>query len=128
MLATLTDKPNGEAWSVGSAPGCDVVLRDEGVSALHAKIIRDGRQWKVIDEMSANGTFVNDQRANVSFIGAEDVVRFGTVECVFKLPESRRPSRGEERSTTAGRRRIAVLAALVIVVVGCIALFLVGRR
>jgi hypothetical protein len=78
------DSGNAE-WTIGSHADREVQFSDSGVSALHAKIINEGERWKVLDQMSANGTFVNGKRANVSYLASGDRVRFGPVECVFHL-------------------------------------------
>lgn len=76
------DSGNAE-WTIGSQADREVQFMDSGVSALHAKIVNEGERWKVLDQMSANGTFVNGKRANVSYLASGDRVRFGPVECVF---------------------------------------------
>lgn len=76
------DSGNAE-WTIGSQMDREVQFQDSGVSALHAKIANEGERWKVIDQMSANGTFVNGKRANVSYLASGDRLRFGPVECVF---------------------------------------------
>jgi pSer/pThr/pTyr-binding forkhead associated (FHA) protein len=77
------DSGNAE-WTIGSQVDREVQFMDSGVSALHAKIVNEGERWKVLDQMSANGTFVNGKRANVSYLSSGDRVRFGPVECVFR--------------------------------------------
>jgi pSer/pThr/pTyr-binding forkhead associated (FHA) protein len=81
------DSGNAE-WTIGSQPDREVQFMDSGVSALHAKIVNEGERWKVLDQMSANGTFVNGKRANVSYLASGDRVRFGPVECVFHVDGS----------------------------------------
>jgi pSer/pThr/pTyr-binding forkhead associated (FHA) protein len=76
------DSGNAE-WTIGSQADREVQFQDSGVSALHAKIVNEGARWKVLDQMSANGTFVNAKRTNVSYLASGDRVRFGPVECVF---------------------------------------------
>jgi len=74
-------------WEVGSDPSRDIVLDDAGVSAFHAKIVNEGQRWKLIDQMSANGSFVNGAKANISYLKNGDRLRFGPVECLFQLPQ-----------------------------------------
>ena len=81
------DSGNAE-WTIGSQSDREVQFQDSGVSALHAKIVNEGERWKVIDQMSANGTFVNGKRSNVSYLSSGDRVRFGPVECVFHTDAS----------------------------------------
>jgi pSer/pThr/pTyr-binding forkhead associated (FHA) protein len=102
-------------WTVGSQADREVQFHDSGVSALHAKIVNEGERWKVLDQMSANGTFVNGKRSNVSYLASGDRVRFGPVECVFQAaraaPAPRRsPSAGEERPT--GNNKTLVIGAI----------------
>jgi pSer/pThr/pTyr-binding forkhead associated (FHA) protein len=78
------DSGNAE-WTIGSHIDREVQFQDSGVSALHAKIVNEGDRWRVLDQMSANGTFVNGKRANVSYLASGDRVRFGPVECVFHV-------------------------------------------
>jgi pSer/pThr/pTyr-binding forkhead associated (FHA) protein len=98
-------------WTIGSQPDREVQFQDSGVSALHAKIINEGERWKVLDQMSANGTFVNGKRSNVSYLSSGDRVRFGPVECVFQISRGgglRRSASGE----AAGNTKTLVIAAV----------------
>lgn len=94
------DSGNAE-WTIGSHVDREVQFMDSGVSALHAKIVNEGERWKVLDQMSANGTFVNGKRANVSYLASGDRVRFGPVECIFHTD-------GSARVITASQRFIEV--------------------
>ena len=76
-------------WKVGSEPGEDgVKLDDQGVSAFHATIERKDNRWKVADQMSANGTFVNGAQVAVRYLSTGDKVKFGPVDCVFRVPQA----------------------------------------
>lgn len=96
-------------WTIGSQADREVQFQDSGVSALHAKIVNEGERWKVLDQMSANGTFVNGKRSNVSYLTAGDRVRFGPVECVFQTsrggaaPRRSASSGGGERAESKGK-------------------------
>lgn len=90
------DSGNAE-WTIGSQADREVQFMDSGVSALHAKIVNEGERWKVLDQMSANGTFVNGKRANVSYLASGDRVRFGPVECVFRTDASSAPITASQR-------------------------------
>src|SRR5690606_39092420 len=75
-------------WNIGSDSERDIVFDEDGVSGFHAKIVNEGKRWKVIDQMSANGTLVNEKRGSISFLSSGDRIRFGPVECVFHLPSA----------------------------------------
>ena len=91
-------------WTIGSQADREVQFQDSGVSALHAKIVNEGERWKVLDQMSANGTFVNGKRSNVSYLTAGDRVRFGPVECIFQTSRAGAAPR-RSASSSVGRRR-----------------------
>ena len=74
-------------WTIGSDAERDIVLQDSGVSGLHALLTNDGTRWQLSDQLSANGTFVNGNRINMSFLASGDSIRIGPVQCRFKLPE-----------------------------------------
>ena len=74
-------------WTIGCDADRDIVLEEQGVSGVHAKLTQDGARWKLTDQMSANGTFVNGKRSNMSYLDSGDRIRFGPVECIFRTPE-----------------------------------------
>ena len=102
-------------WTVGSQPDREVRFQDSGVSALHAKIVNEGERWKVIDQMSANGTYVNGKRSNVSFLSSGDRLRFGPVECIFHASRSESNAR-MGREVSRGRYRTYVIAGAAFVI------------
>ena len=104
-------------WGVGSDAAREIVLGDEGVSAYHAKIVHQGRTWKLIDQMSANGTWVNGRKANISYLNPGDRIKFGPVECVFHAPAATRQATG--RGILWG----LVVAAIIAVAIGFVALW-----
>ena len=111
-------------WTIGSQADREVQFSDSGVSALHAKIVNEGERWKVLDQMSANGTFVNGKRSNVSYLTAGDRVRFGPVECIFqtsraggaprRAASSSSGAAGESKSKTLLIAGIAFAATIVV--------------
>ncbi|HMQ31898.1 MAG TPA: FHA domain-containing protein [Chloroflexaceae bacterium] len=48
--------------TLGRSSMCDVVVRRQTVSRLHARIVREGPRHVLHDSGSANGTFVNGQQ------------------------------------------------------------------
>jgi pSer/pThr/pTyr-binding forkhead associated (FHA) protein len=73
-------------WSIGSDEGREIRIQSEGVSGLHAKIVNAGKVWKVVDQVAANGTFVNGERVTVRYLNSGDRINFGPVESVFEAP------------------------------------------
>jgi pSer/pThr/pTyr-binding forkhead associated (FHA) protein len=97
-------------WTVGSHADREVQLVDTGVSALHARIVNEGARWKVVDQMSANGTFVNDKRSNVSYLSSGDRIRFGPVDCIFhaSAPAASSYAVRKTNSSTAGNKTLLI--------------------
>lgn len=62
---------------VGRGLIADIRLEDARVSRRHAIIALRGRSVRVLDDRSANGTFVNGLRITVAELSDGDVVRFG---------------------------------------------------
>ena len=115
---------NGSAnneWTIGSQEDRDIQFSDSGVSAVHAKLVNQGGRWKIVDQLSANGTFVNSKRTNLSFLSSTDRLRFGPVECVFHGPgklaksSSRRVSQESQSKSTAWLLAAAAFVATLIV-------------
>ena len=52
----------GERTLLGRDPSADLVVNDPSVSRRHALIERRTEGWVVLDQRSANGTFLNNQR------------------------------------------------------------------
>jgi pSer/pThr/pTyr-binding forkhead associated (FHA) protein len=70
--------PLGEAVTIGRAASCDLVVVDNYVSNVHARIFaRDGGWW-LEDLGSTNGTFVNERKVTAPVaVGPGDTVRVG---------------------------------------------------
>ncbi|MCA9533974.1 MAG: FHA domain-containing protein [Myxococcales bacterium] len=50
---------------------------DLDASGYHAELVRDGRQWKLTDTKSRNGTWVNGQRVVQATLADGDEIEFG---------------------------------------------------
>jgi len=82
-----------QEWIIGRRPDCAICIESERVSAVHAKIVRTGPQWIAIDALSSNGMYVNNYPAGKQYLSAGDLLRFGDVECIFRLPPHVAPKR-----------------------------------
>ena len=119
-------------WEIGRSPDADVMVNDQSVSGSHAQIIHENGRWKVVDLMSANGTYANGKKCLSGYLSSGDTVCFGSVECTFMLPEEQPQSQGRGKTTarvSSSRSDIktAAIAFVVTAVVAGIALFFVGR-
>jgi hypothetical protein len=78
---------DGERAVVGRDAGCDVVVNDVSVSRKHARIERWGSNWAVIDQRSANGTFLDGQRVAETVLSSGQELRFGGVAYRVEIEE-----------------------------------------
>lgn len=77
-----------QQWMIGRGPGCDVQVLDERISTRHAKIVREGEVWKIMDQVSTNQTWVNERLVASAFLQSRDRIGFGPVPCIFLLPRN----------------------------------------
>ena len=128
-ISLQTDAP-WNFWNLGSDPvrhELNIVINDESVSGLHAKIVfRDGK-WKIIDMNATNPLRVNGERRNPAYLKSRDHILLGRVSCLFLLPP------GISSNGRAGglpgflkRWRWAV-GVVILVLVVCVALVTVLR-
>ncbi len=114
-------------WSIGSDPARDIVLRGDGVSSFHAKIVHDAGRWKLVDQMSANGSFINNDKVVTAFLNPNDRIKLGTVEFAIVFPGGGKKSSGGGasggKSGGGAAMGIAVFAG-VLVLLGLAYLFL----
>ena len=82
----------GEEWLVpidsnvthiGRGLTADVRIEDQRVSRSHAILVRHGHRTRLLDNRSANGTFVNGRRIIATNIVDADVIRIGPVVMTY---------------------------------------------
>jgi hypothetical protein len=64
---------------IGRGAEADVRLDEHRVSRDHAILVRHGRHLRLLDNRSANGTFVNGRRIVATNISRDDVIEIGPV-------------------------------------------------
>jgi hypothetical protein len=64
---------------VGRDPSCDVVIDDKSVSRRHAALERRGAAFVVVDQGSANGSFVNGEQVSEAGLYDGQELRLGMV-------------------------------------------------
>jgi hypothetical protein len=71
---------------VGSAPDCDIVLRDDTISGKHASLRYKDGKFYLTDLDSSNGTFLNGSNEPTARVElrSDDMIRFGAVSLKFK--------------------------------------------
>ena len=70
---------------VGRGFSADLRLEDQSVSRRHAVIVDDGGDGvRILDDRSANGTFVNGRCVTDAVLHDRDVVRLGRVTLIYR--------------------------------------------
>jgi pSer/pThr/pTyr-binding forkhead associated (FHA) protein len=64
---------------LGRSLTSDLRFEDQRVSRTHAIIVRHGRHARVLDNRSANGTFLNGRRVVATNLSNGDVIRVGPI-------------------------------------------------
>ena len=59
-------------------------LEDQSVSRRHAVLVDSEDGVRILDDRSANGTFVNDRRVTDAALHDRDVIRLGRVVLVYR--------------------------------------------
>jgi hypothetical protein len=64
---------------VGRDPSCEMVIEDKSVSRRHAYFERRGQGWAIVDQGSANGTFINGAQVMEADLQDGQELRLGMV-------------------------------------------------
>jgi pSer/pThr/pTyr-binding forkhead associated (FHA) protein len=69
---------------LGRGFSADLRLEDQSVSRRHAVIVDAREGARILDDRSANGTFVNGRRVTDAVLCDRDVIRLGRVALVYR--------------------------------------------
>lgn len=89
---------NRSGATLGRNGGNDVVVQDASISGQHATISEQNGSWRVKDEGSSNGTYVNGKKVDSSPLEPNDKIVFGKVELRFELQENKPAVQGQPAS------------------------------
>jgi len=96
-----------------------ILLSDPSISRYHAKIIREGDSYSVMDLGSSNGTSYNGKPlAGMTMLLPGDLVKFGNVEFVFVDGETQVDLRNYVKEPEAGSKFIRLAASAILVLCG----------
>jgi two-component system cell cycle response regulator len=69
---------DGPEVTLGRAPTCTHAFDEASLSRVHAKVVKEGPAYAILDAGSANGVFVNDQRVTRAILNDGDRVRLAS--------------------------------------------------
>ena len=72
---------------VGRDPSCEIVVTDGSVSRRHARLERRAGAWWVVDQGSANGTYINSLKIAEQALKNSQELRFGAMAFRVDLHE-----------------------------------------
>jgi len=64
-------------YLLGRQAECDIVIKSNLASRVHAKIFFKGDKWNILDNNSTNGTVLNGKKITSAHIANYDVLRIG---------------------------------------------------
>jgi ABC-type multidrug transport system ATPase subunit/pSer/pThr/pTyr-binding forkhead associated (FHA) protein len=70
--------------SIGRRPDCKIVLPHPQVSALHALLVREGGTYRLLDQHSTNGVYVNGEARTDCLLELGDEIRIGPYRLVYE--------------------------------------------
>jgi len=77
---------------IGRKDHNDIVLDEPSVSFEHARIVRSSGEWRVVNLLSTNGTFLNGEKVHQSRLSHGDRLAFGNAAFLFATSERVEPS------------------------------------
>lgn len=72
-----------EVTYIGRGAGSEIGFDEHRVSRSHAILVRHGRHFRLLDDRSSNGTFVNGRRIAATNVEDGDVILVGPVAMKF---------------------------------------------
>jgi pSer/pThr/pTyr-binding forkhead associated (FHA) protein len=74
---------HGTVTHIGRGFTADLRLEDQSISRRHAVVVERGDGARILDDRSANGTFVNGRRVAEATLHDRDVIRLGRIVLVY---------------------------------------------
>jgi pSer/pThr/pTyr-binding forkhead associated (FHA) protein len=104
-------EPAGDEVRIGRRAGLEIQLPFATISSLHARVVRHGKGWALLDMGSVNGTFVGEARLQVGIprvIAPGELLKLADVSIVFEgeLGGVAPPPKGTESTATIARRLV----------------------
>jgi transcriptional regulator with PAS, ATPase and Fis domain len=81
---SIIELGRGELAATSAGDRVVLAVPDERMSSSHARWVRDGRRFAIVDAGSKNGTFVNGQRVESRALTDGDVVEAGQTFFVYR--------------------------------------------
>lgn len=105
---------------IGRRPTSDISLNVSSVSAMHAQVIRNGDEWKVLNLLSSNGTYVNGEKVSEKILAPGDMIAFAGAEFVYSLIDEEKT----QEAQSSNNQLLLIGGVLVLALIGLLAFVL----
>lgn len=78
--------------NLGRGVDNDIVIESPDISRQHAKIVREGSEFVIVDLGSTNGSFVDGRRVTRQVLSEGNIISLGSARFIFRLID-RQPQR-----------------------------------
>lgn len=75
------------SWVIGRATDADITLTDRTISAHHARLEKNGVNWRVENLKATNGLFINGELVSDGELKSGDRIRLGGTELEFRTDQ-----------------------------------------
>jgi two-component system, NtrC family, response regulator HydG len=72
---------------IGRGVDCEIMLSDPLSSRVHAIVTKEKGQWRITDQKSRNGTYLNGQKIDNGILKQGKIVRIGSLEMAFEMSD-----------------------------------------
>lgn len=77
---------SADRLTIGRSSVCDFSIEEPSMSSEHARLVYSDDAWRVINLLSTNGVFVNDEKVFSHRLHDGDEIRLGRVRLRFREP------------------------------------------
>ncbi|MCA1778917.1 MAG: FHA domain-containing protein [Xanthomonadaceae bacterium] len=93
---------HSDRMTIGRSGVCDIRIEEPSISSEHARLVRSEDGWRIINLLSTNGVFINDEKVFSHRLQDQDTVRLGRVVLRFQEPQAVRDTKqtGSTRAFT----------------------------
>lgn len=66
----------------------DIIIDADSISLVHARLVEKDGEYRVLNLLSTNGTWVNNKKVSDAVLKDGDTVCFGEAEFIFQQPKA----------------------------------------
>ncbi|HKL49970.1 MAG TPA: FHA domain-containing protein [Wenzhouxiangellaceae bacterium] len=104
---------SSDRLTIGRSSVCDLSIDEPSMSSEHARLVFSDQAWRVINLLSTNGVFVNDEKVFSHRLHDGDEIRLGRVRLRYREPVSTNRRRTDSKTSTLMRWAPWVALALI---------------